>query len=152
MSLIFPYLTLQALGLGLTYEDISIIYGISPVIALAAGPIAGEWRKIWERVILKIWSRGILNLMKNFSYHLKVSLETLLDTEQSWFSMLSSLECVVQSLTSCPSTRRLIKFHTPCCTWIWVQQNQQKCHTTSWLFNGPFARTPFPLVNIRLLE
>ena len=42
MTLIFPYLTLQALGLGLTYEDISIIYGISPVIALAAGPIAGE--------------------------------------------------------------------------------------------------------------
>ena len=42
MSLIFPYLTLQALGLGLTYEDISIIYGISPVIALAAGPIAGK--------------------------------------------------------------------------------------------------------------
>ena len=58
MSLIFPYLTLQALGLGLTYEDISIIYGISPVIALAAGPIAGERRKIWDR--------GILNLMKNF--------------------------------------------------------------------------------------
>ena len=42
MSLILPYLTLQALGLGLTYEDISIIYGISPVIALAAGPVAGK--------------------------------------------------------------------------------------------------------------
>ena len=46
MSLIFPYLTLQALGLGLTYEDISIIYGISPVIALAAGPIAGKQNQI----------------------------------------------------------------------------------------------------------
>ena len=42
MSLILPYLTLQALGLGLTYEDVSIIYGISPVIALTAGPISGK--------------------------------------------------------------------------------------------------------------
>ena len=42
MSLIFPYLTLQALGLGLTYEDIGIIYGISPVTALAGGPITGK--------------------------------------------------------------------------------------------------------------
>ena len=41
MSLLFPYLTLQAMGLGLTYEDISIIYGISPFIALAAAPISG---------------------------------------------------------------------------------------------------------------
>ena len=40
---ISPYLTLQALGLGLSYEDISIIYGISPVIALASAPIAGEY-------------------------------------------------------------------------------------------------------------
>ena len=42
MSLVFPYLTLQALGLGLTYEDIGIIYGISPITALAGGPIAGK--------------------------------------------------------------------------------------------------------------
>ena len=53
MSLIFPYLTLQALGLGLTYEDISIIYGISPVIALAAGPIAGEYKKTLGKSNLK---------------------------------------------------------------------------------------------------
>ena len=46
MSLILPYLTLQALGLGLTYEDISIIYGISPVIALTAGPVAGKQLKL----------------------------------------------------------------------------------------------------------
>ena len=51
MSLIFPYLTLQALGLGLTYEDISIIYGISPVIALAAGPIAGLPMKYLDRIV-----------------------------------------------------------------------------------------------------
>ena len=46
MSIILPYLTLQAIGLGLTYEDISIIYGISPVIALTAGPIAGKQMKL----------------------------------------------------------------------------------------------------------
>ena len=45
MSLTIPYLTLQALGLGLTYEDISIIYGISPVIALAASPTSGKQLK-----------------------------------------------------------------------------------------------------------
>ena len=43
-SLTGPYLTLQALGLGLTYEDISIIYGITPIVALAAAPVAGEWQ------------------------------------------------------------------------------------------------------------
>ena len=49
-SLTSPYLTLQALGLGLTYEDISIIYGITPVIALFSSPIAGMLCTIeeWE--------------------------------------------------------------------------------------------------------
>ena len=42
MSLVFPYLTLQAIGLGLTYEDIGIIYGISPITASAGGPINGK--------------------------------------------------------------------------------------------------------------
>ena len=40
-SLLAPYLTLQALGLGLTYGDISIIYGLSPIIALSSAPLAG---------------------------------------------------------------------------------------------------------------
>ncbi len=37
----FPYLTLQALGLGLTIEDISIIYGIVPILSFMAAPAAG---------------------------------------------------------------------------------------------------------------
>ncbi len=39
--ILFPYLTLQALGLGLRYEDISIIYGIVPVLTFAAAPVSG---------------------------------------------------------------------------------------------------------------
>ncbi len=37
----FPYLTLQALGLGLTIEDISIIYGVVPILSFMAAPVAG---------------------------------------------------------------------------------------------------------------
>ena len=40
--MVFPYLTLQALGLGLTYADISIVYGISPIVCLGAQPLAGR--------------------------------------------------------------------------------------------------------------
>ena len=64
MSLIFPYLTLQALGLGLTYEDISIIYGISPVIALTAGPISGKQFKL--RPCLIAQRQGLLKSSVKF--------------------------------------------------------------------------------------
>ena len=40
--MVFPFLTLQALGLGLTYADISIVYGLSPVLCLGAQPLAGR--------------------------------------------------------------------------------------------------------------
>ena len=38
---LYPYLTLQAYGLGLTYEDIGIIYGVTPLLSLAASPMSG---------------------------------------------------------------------------------------------------------------
>ena len=44
--MVFPYLTLQALGLGLTYADISIVYGISPIVCLGAQPLAGRDREL----------------------------------------------------------------------------------------------------------
>ncbi len=37
----YPYLTIQALGLGLTIEDISIIYGIVPILSFMSAPLAG---------------------------------------------------------------------------------------------------------------
>ena len=37
----FPYLTLQARNLGLTYEDISYVYGIIPVFTFFSSPFAG---------------------------------------------------------------------------------------------------------------
>ena len=40
--MVFPFLTLQALGLGLTYADISIVYGLSPILCLGAQPLAGR--------------------------------------------------------------------------------------------------------------
>ena len=39
---LYPYLTLQAYGLGLTYEDIGIIYGLTPLLSLAASPVSGR--------------------------------------------------------------------------------------------------------------
>ena len=39
--ILLPYLTLQALSLGLTYEDISIIYGITPAITFMMSPLSG---------------------------------------------------------------------------------------------------------------
>ena len=44
LIILVPYLTLQALTLGLTYEDISIIYGITPAITFMMSPISGKNR------------------------------------------------------------------------------------------------------------
>ena len=40
--MVFPFLTLQAIGLGLTYADISIVYGLSPILCLGSQPLAGR--------------------------------------------------------------------------------------------------------------
>ena len=42
LIILIPYMTLQALTLGLTYEDISIIYGITPAITFMMSPISGN--------------------------------------------------------------------------------------------------------------
>ena len=42
LTIIVPYLTLQALTLGLTYEDISIIYGITPALTFMLSPLSGK--------------------------------------------------------------------------------------------------------------
>ena len=42
LIILVPYLTLQALTLGLTYEDISIIYGITPAITFMMSPVSGK--------------------------------------------------------------------------------------------------------------
>ncbi len=41
IAMTFPYLTLQARNLGLTYEDISYVYGIIPVFTFFSSPFAG---------------------------------------------------------------------------------------------------------------
>ena len=38
----FPYLTLQMLNIGLTMSDVSIIYGIVPIMTFMTSPLAGE--------------------------------------------------------------------------------------------------------------
>ena len=43
LIILIPYMTLQALTLGLTYEDISIIYGITPAITFMMAPISGNF-------------------------------------------------------------------------------------------------------------
>ena len=44
LVILLPYLTLQALTLGLTYEDISIIYGITPALTFMTSPLSGKKR------------------------------------------------------------------------------------------------------------
>ncbi len=39
--MVFPFLTLQALSTGLTYEEVSVIYGLVPVFSIMAAPVAG---------------------------------------------------------------------------------------------------------------
>jgi hypothetical protein len=38
---IFPYLTLQMINIGLSYEDVSYIYGAIPAFTFFTSPIAG---------------------------------------------------------------------------------------------------------------
>ena len=38
----FPYLTLQMLNIGLTMSDVSIIYGIVPIMTFMTSPLAGK--------------------------------------------------------------------------------------------------------------
>ena len=39
----FPYLTLQMLNIGLTMSDVSIIYGIVPIMTFMTSPLAGKY-------------------------------------------------------------------------------------------------------------
>ncbi len=39
--MVFPYLTLQAYEIGMTYGDVSIIYGIIPFFTFISSPISG---------------------------------------------------------------------------------------------------------------
>ena len=39
---VFPYLTLQMLNIGMTYEDVSLIYGITPIMTSLTSPVAGN--------------------------------------------------------------------------------------------------------------
>ena len=38
----FPYLTLQMLDIGLTINDVSIVYGIVPIMTFFTSPLAGR--------------------------------------------------------------------------------------------------------------
>ena len=38
----FPYLTLQMLDIGLTINDVSIVYGIVPIMTFFTSPLAGS--------------------------------------------------------------------------------------------------------------
>ena len=51
--MVLPFLTLQALGLGLTYADISIVYGLSPILCLGAQPLAGDKKYITNESVYK---------------------------------------------------------------------------------------------------
>ena len=53
--MVFPFLTLQAIGLGLTYADISIVYGLSPILCLGSQPLAG---------------RSVNKISNNISHHM----------------------------------------------------------------------------------
>ncbi len=37
----FPYLTVQMIEIGLTLEDVSLVYGITPLITFLAAPLSG---------------------------------------------------------------------------------------------------------------
>jgi hypothetical protein len=41
VNAIFPYLTLQMINIGLSYEDVSFIYGAIPAFTFFTSPIAG---------------------------------------------------------------------------------------------------------------
>ena len=42
INITFPYLTLQMTQIGLNVEDVSIIYGVTPLMTFLAAPIAGK--------------------------------------------------------------------------------------------------------------
>ena len=39
---IFPFLTIQMTEMGLTYSDVSIVYGLIPAFTCLSGPISGK--------------------------------------------------------------------------------------------------------------
>ena len=41
-ALLFPFIPLQMIDLGLTIEDIGYIYGLYPLITMFSGPISGQ--------------------------------------------------------------------------------------------------------------
>ena len=42
MALLYPFITLQALSLGLTISDVSLIYGVMPVFSIVGVTLVGK--------------------------------------------------------------------------------------------------------------
>jgi hypothetical protein len=42
VMMVYPFLTLQMRSLGLTFEDISIMYAFIPLFTLIASPVSGK--------------------------------------------------------------------------------------------------------------
>ena len=48
----FPYLTLQMLNIGLTMNDVNIVYGIVPIMTFLTSPIAGKPKALYMALYL----------------------------------------------------------------------------------------------------
>ena len=46
IHMVFPFLTLQMTQIGLNLEDVSIVYGLTPLVTFLSAPLTGKFTKI----------------------------------------------------------------------------------------------------------
>ena len=50
--MVFPFMTIQMLQIGLNLQDVSIVYGITPLVTFLASPLSGNLLFFWNWVCL----------------------------------------------------------------------------------------------------
>ena len=67
----FPYLTLQMLNIGLTMNDVSIVYGIVPIMTFLTSPLAGRsWFPLAVIYSSLVMDKNPSNSIQNPSIHI----------------------------------------------------------------------------------
>ena len=47
--MVFPFMTIQMLQIGLNLQDVSIVYGITPLVTFLASPLSGKLLSFFGR-------------------------------------------------------------------------------------------------------
>ena len=59
--MVFPFMTIQMLQIGLNLQDVSIVYGITPLVTFLASPLSGNYRIVVSRSTSRLVTPHVTN-------------------------------------------------------------------------------------------